>query len=182
MFRCITHPFATRRQGRPRVTVRLACVKHAASVQSEPGSNSSVQSFCLPVLTNQPLTQSNLQRSKITTREHFHYSQSFFTGQASAPPLLQVRTNRAITLYPIPCSAPNNTKHPHASAVYIFKERRRFSGGRFRRRAHYTDRNPRVNTFRVFHSQNSLFWRDRRGIRAPIRQDSRTRANFRFPT
>ena len=44
-FRCITHPFATRRQGCPRVTVRLACVKHAASVQSEPGSNSSVQSF-----------------------------------------------------------------------------------------------------------------------------------------
>ena len=71
MFRCITHPFATRRQGCPRVTVRLACVKHAASVQSEPGSNSSVQSICLPVLTNQPLTQSNLQRSKITTREHF---------------------------------------------------------------------------------------------------------------
>ncbi len=119
---------------------------------------------------------------EITTREHFHYSQSFFTGQASVPPLLQVSTNRAITLYPIPCSAPNNTKHPHASAVYIFKERRRFSGGRFRRRAHYTDRNPRVNTFRVFHSQNSLFWRDRRGIRVPIRQDSRTRANFRFPT
>ena len=43
-FRCITHPFATRRQGCPRVTVRLACVRHAASVQSEPGSNSSVQS------------------------------------------------------------------------------------------------------------------------------------------
>ncbi len=28
-----------------RAAVRLACVKHAASVQSEPGSNSSVQSF-----------------------------------------------------------------------------------------------------------------------------------------
>ena len=45
-FRCITHPFATRRQTEVRVTVRLACVKHAASVQSEPGSNSSVQSKC----------------------------------------------------------------------------------------------------------------------------------------
>ena len=43
MFRYITHPFATRRQGCPRAAVRLACVKHAASVQSEPGSNSSVQ-------------------------------------------------------------------------------------------------------------------------------------------
>ena len=46
-FRCSTHPFATRRQAEARVTVRLACVKHAASVQSEPGSNSSVQSFSL---------------------------------------------------------------------------------------------------------------------------------------
>ena len=41
-FRCITHPFAARRQGCPRAAARLACVKHAASVQSEPGSNSSV--------------------------------------------------------------------------------------------------------------------------------------------
>ena len=42
-FRCVTHPFATRHQGCPRAAVRLACVKHSASVQSEPGSNSSVQ-------------------------------------------------------------------------------------------------------------------------------------------
>ena len=45
MFRYITHPFATRRQAEARAAVRLACVKHAASVQSEPGSNSSVQSL-----------------------------------------------------------------------------------------------------------------------------------------
>lgn len=32
-------PLATKEQA-PRVAVRLACVKHAASVQSEPGSNS----------------------------------------------------------------------------------------------------------------------------------------------
>ena len=44
-FRCITHPFAARRQGCPRAAARLACVRHAASVQSEPGSNSSVQSL-----------------------------------------------------------------------------------------------------------------------------------------
>ena len=41
---CITHPFATNRAfgypiARP---VRLACLSHAASVRSEPGSNSSV--------------------------------------------------------------------------------------------------------------------------------------------
>src|SRR5690606_10384597 len=41
-FRCITYPFATRRQDCSRAAVRLACVWHAASVQSEPGSNSSV--------------------------------------------------------------------------------------------------------------------------------------------
>ena len=45
-FRCITHPFATRHQAEARAAVRLACVRHAASVQSEPGSNSSVQSLC----------------------------------------------------------------------------------------------------------------------------------------
>ena len=41
-FRCITHPFAARRQPEGRAAARLACVKHAASVQSEPGSNSFV--------------------------------------------------------------------------------------------------------------------------------------------
>jgi hypothetical protein len=57
-FRCITHPFATRQQAEAPVTVRLACVKHAASVHSEPGSNSSVQ---LPVAYfHRPLTQTKL--------------------------------------------------------------------------------------------------------------------------
>ena len=41
-FRCITHPFAARRQAEARAAARLACVKHSASVQSEPGSNSRV--------------------------------------------------------------------------------------------------------------------------------------------
>ena len=43
-FRRVTHPFATRHQACARAAVRLACVKHAASVQSEPGSNSCVLS------------------------------------------------------------------------------------------------------------------------------------------
>ena len=54
-FRCLTHPSATRRQAEARAAVRLACVKHAASVQSEPGSNSSVQSLfktSFPSLSN----------------------------------------------------------------------------------------------------------------------------------
>ena len=49
----------------PLTRVRLACVKHAASVQSEPGSNSSVQSLCkilILTLTNiSPLLRSRLR-------------------------------------------------------------------------------------------------------------------------
>ena len=41
-FPCVTHPSATLLGPKP-FRVRLACVRHAASVQSEPGSNSSVQ-------------------------------------------------------------------------------------------------------------------------------------------
>ena len=41
----VTHPSATRQLPEGTVTVRLACVKHAASVQSEPGSNSSIKLF-----------------------------------------------------------------------------------------------------------------------------------------
>lgn len=53
-FPCITHPSATRRQGckHPRAAVRLACVKRAASVQSEPGSNSSVEKNDFGVFLN----------------------------------------------------------------------------------------------------------------------------------
>ena len=36
----ITHPFATQLTSRRTVLVRLACVRHTASVHSEPGSNS----------------------------------------------------------------------------------------------------------------------------------------------
>jgi hypothetical protein len=71
-FRCVTHPFATRHQGCPRAAVRLACVRHAASVQSEPGSNSSVQSIKLAVLPRSQ-TRLKLQPSSKpqTLCEHF---------------------------------------------------------------------------------------------------------------
>ncbi len=44
---CIPHPFATNVElSYPKSTsVRLACLSHAASVRSEPGSNSSVKSL-----------------------------------------------------------------------------------------------------------------------------------------
>jgi hypothetical protein len=43
----IAHPSAARRQDCSRAAARLACVRHAASVQSEPGSNSSLKGFDL---------------------------------------------------------------------------------------------------------------------------------------
>jgi hypothetical protein len=48
-FPCITHPSAARQQRSKllSVTARLACVKRAASVQSEPGSNSYSFNLCL---------------------------------------------------------------------------------------------------------------------------------------
>ena len=58
-FRYVTHPFATRQRSKLPVTVRLACVKHAASVQSEPGSNSSVQSLQILLRLTQTLRESN---------------------------------------------------------------------------------------------------------------------------
>ena len=42
----VTHPSAARQHPEGPAAARLACVRHAASVQSEPGSNSSVQSYC----------------------------------------------------------------------------------------------------------------------------------------
>ena len=65
MFRYITHPFATRHQDYSRAAVRLACVKHAASVQSEPGSNSSVQSLAA-ILSPGFNTQTDLTQSEFT--------------------------------------------------------------------------------------------------------------------
>src|SRR3954468_24828810 len=73
-------------------------------------------------------------------------------------------------------SASKNTKHPHASAVQIFKERRPLPSGRFRRRAHYTDRSPWVNPFR--YPAASVAPDDF----SSADHDSTTRANFRFPT
>ena len=52
----LTRPPLTCFKNRPKLlqrnkSVRLACVKHAASVHPEPGSNSHVKRFVLPVLT-----------------------------------------------------------------------------------------------------------------------------------
>ena len=42
----------------PQILVRLACVKHAASVRPEPGSNSLVQSLPAGLAKDQPVVRS----------------------------------------------------------------------------------------------------------------------------
>jgi hypothetical protein len=136
MFRYITHPFATRHQGCPRAAVRLACVKHAASVQSEPGSNSSVQylfwSIAGPVLL------------KVN---HLH---DLFR--------LCVSTTIFLKSFPDPEGLENfpKTKHLHSSVVCLFfKERLTGKTAGQRRGAHYRDGKVPVNTFLSYFDNNS---------------------------
>ena len=59
------------------VTVRLACVRHAASVQSEPGSNSSVEKFfCCPKTAE--LSEALNKGASRARREAKHYIASPF--------------------------------------------------------------------------------------------------------
>ena len=78
-FRSITHPFAARRQDCSRVTARLACVRHAASVQSEPGSNSSLEDF-----ENQQ-SQSGSKMAPVTAG-HFGHSVLSAKGSSTRVP------------------------------------------------------------------------------------------------
>jgi hypothetical protein len=103
-FRCITHPFATRHQGCPRAAVRLACVKHAASVQSEPGSNSSVQSKKLA----KNCCRSQTPRPKSQGSNLFHY-------RASTSISLHV-PNRTRPAQSLPPSRPKRLQDTHTSA------------------------------------------------------------------
>ena len=64
-FRCITHPYAARRQGCPRAAARLACVRHAASVQSEPGSNSSINLMPVADRLDQRITNASLKVNEV---------------------------------------------------------------------------------------------------------------------
>gem|GEM_PF-2462077 len=62
-FPCITHPSATASEE----TVRLACVKPAASVRSEPGSNSHVENLIMALLTSK-LTRTQLYTPALSSR------------------------------------------------------------------------------------------------------------------
>jgi hypothetical protein len=99
-FRYITHPFATRHQDCSRAAVRLACVRHAASVQSEPGSNSSVQSLFK--------THSLNGIDQIFTTSEFRLYLSMSVWH------IGLATFEARLFKPLPHAAP---KHPRLSAV-----------------------------------------------------------------
>ena len=134
-FRCITHPFAARRQGCPRAAARLACVKHSASVQSEPGSNSSVQSLFLTqrIFRNPTCVEFLLFRvsallllslvaaepyaiPKITSAIYPQSSSSFLE-----PDCQQTMANPSISDPPLHYHS-SPAKHLHLSAVQVFKE------------------------------------------------------------
>ena len=56
----------------PRAAVRLACVKHAASVQSEPGSNSSVQYLFWSINGPVLLKENHLHDLFSTLRKYYY--------------------------------------------------------------------------------------------------------------
>ena len=100
-FRCFTHPFATRRHPEGRAAVRLACVRHAASVQSEPGSNSSVQS------QNSRSTSIPPESSNPSSTTHFFVR------------VLTSLRNIYNLIYKL--NIPTKTKNPHLSIVQFLK-------------------------------------------------------------
>ena len=67
MFPRVTHPSATKYKSKLPYSVRLACVKRAASVRSEPGSNSQVK----PFVPKRPPASYLSDASQIYTRPSF---------------------------------------------------------------------------------------------------------------
>ena len=102
-FRCIPHPSATRHQESKlsHAAVRLACVRHAASVQSEPGSNSSLKFSTTP-----PLRASSSVLSKRMSQPKTHCCVSI--GWTLA--LLGIDRSRS------------NARRPHNSPAHTVKD------------------------------------------------------------
>src|SRR5690606_37603610 len=80
------HPFATRRQTEVRAAVRLACVRHSASVQSEPGSNSSVQSLIIYILFRYVAAISKEEQVRFSRKSflYFHFNEHLIHFAPSA--------------------------------------------------------------------------------------------------
>jgi hypothetical protein len=88
----VTHPCATCSRAEARPLVRLACVKRAASVRSEPGSNSQLH----PTQASLPANETPLQRPTDTQRLTKSHENSSPSGIAAATPV-PARTAPEIT-------------------------------------------------------------------------------------
>ena len=122
-FRCITHPFAARRQSCPRAAARLACVKHAASVQSEPGSNSSVQSITSHSIDVGPIPPPN---SRSRTGQDLLRRVSTFSSKLSNP---STNSTYSFRYKPSQYQAPK-TPAPTPIGCQFFKEQAAFPRAR----------------------------------------------------
>ena len=110
--------------GLPPFRVRLACVRHAASVQSEPGSNSSVES-CLDRVCDQRYT---LATSCPAACAHRMRSLKVLTDRSGKIPKRPhdslCERHLSTELWRRANATPwHSSQRPHLSAVWIFKER-----------------------------------------------------------
>ena len=174
--------------GLPRFRVRLACVRHAASVQSEPGSNSSVQSLfhrssCdsgsdprfpqdpTPALTQksrrydprrtkspQPTLSRDIKNIGMSTSFHSFGASPRPRPRTPDPEEPRTRLPGQARQYP-----PERPKHPHLSAVRVFKERAETV--RLGEGADYTDAKRAVKRasrlFEVAFKKRAMRWTDR---------------------
>ena len=92
----VTHPCATNPEG----FVRLACVRHAASVRSEPGSNSQV---CVTITTARANTR-HPQQSNFRSR-YLHIKRNGYEGHALG--------NDLFNRYPEPKDPRTGRRRPH---------------------------------------------------------------------
>ena len=75
----VTHPFATRNFTEIKFLVRLACVKHAASVRPEPGSNSPINFIEEPIRLLLSLEVASLSSLLLELSIAFHNLGMFLT-------------------------------------------------------------------------------------------------------
>ena len=138
-FRCVTHPFATRHQTEVRAAVRLACVRHAASVQSEPGSNSSVQSLFLVALDSSQNFRFNLYLVRHLLPIPLATPNTAL-AQPVPQPATRLRSQQAAHQVPLAQQVPA----PINRSSFLKNHRRTTTPAA--KRPNYTNRNPPVNT------------------------------------
>src|SRR5438876_277228 len=113
--------------GRSPTRVRLACVKHAASVRSEPGSNSHVHPVGGTLPTHRPKPTSPA-KAPPHLRAAIHSKDLNHTPRKTHGFLLQ-REQTAITLAAARASLPQTTMSISKATRRVFANRTRHRGG-----------------------------------------------------